>query len=95
MKQEGLVSKYTTKQFKPSKQAINESEAKNIADRKFDERAELDLMVSDLTYVRIKNKWNYICVLMDLFNREIFGCSTGQKRRAPCNESICFHEMKH
>ena len=83
MKQEGLVSKYTTKQFKPTKQAVNESETKNIVDRKFDERAELDVVVSDLTYVRVKNKWNYICILMDLFNREIIGYSTGPKKDAP------------
>lgn len=56
MKQEGLVSKYTTKQFKPTKQPVNESETKNIVDRKFDERDELDVVVSDLTYVRVKNK---------------------------------------
>ena len=39
-------------------------------------------MVSDLTYVRVGLKWNYICVLVDLFNREIIGYSAGQHKTA-------------
>ena len=37
-------------------------------------------MVSGLTYVRVNHKWNYICVLIDLFNREIIGYSTGSQK---------------
>jgi transposase InsO family protein len=35
---------------------------------------------SDLTYVKVKNKWHYICVFIDLFNREIIGFSTGPNK---------------
>jgi len=28
-----------------------------------------------MTYVRVNYKWNYICILVDLFNREIIGYS--------------------
>lgn len=39
-------------------------------------------MVSDLTYVRVGMSWNYICVLIDLFNREIIGYSAGRNKDA-------------
>lgn len=39
-------------------------------------------MVSDLTYVSVGVKWNYICVLVDLFNREIIGYSAGEHKTA-------------
>ena len=32
-----------------------------------------EVVVSDLTYVRVGNAWNYICILLDLYNREIVG----------------------
>jgi len=38
--------------------------------------------VSDLTYVRVKQNWHYICVLIDLYNREIIGHSAGPKKNA-------------
>ncbi|MDE8281123.1 DDE-type integrase/transposase/recombinase, partial [Erysipelothrix rhusiopathiae] len=36
--------------------------------------------VSDLTYVRVGNKWNYICILLDLHAREIIGASCGERK---------------
>lgn len=38
--------------------------------------------MSDLTYVKVQNKWHYICVLIDLFNREIVGHSAGPNKDA-------------
>ena len=40
------------------------------------------MVVSDLTYVRVGNHWNYICILIDLFNREIVGYSAGEHKTA-------------
>ena len=39
-------------------------------------------MVSDLTYVRVGQNWHYICVLVDLYNREIIGHSAGPHKSA-------------
>ncbi|SDJ01816.1 putative transposase, partial [Alteribacillus bidgolensis] len=39
-------------------------------------------IVSDLTYVRVQQKWHYICVLVDLYNREIIGYSAGPHKDA-------------
>jgi len=36
--------------------------------------------VSDLTYVRVKANWYYLCVFVDLYNREIIGYSEGPKK---------------
>lgn len=38
--------------------------------------------MSDLTYVNISGKWHYICILIDLFNREIIGHSIGCQKNA-------------
>ena len=45
--------------------------------REFSDRDYLEVVVSDLTYVRVAGKWNYVCILIDLFNREIIGYSAG------------------
>lgn len=79
-KQEGLVSNYTKAQFKPQKDTCNESGTANIVDRKFNGQPYRNVVVSDLTYIRVGAGWNYICVLVDLFNREIIGYSVGKNK---------------
>ena len=77
MKKLGLVSKYTIAQFKPHRKKCNEDPIKNELNRKFDRQTPYAVVVSDLTYVRVNYKWNYVCILVDLFNREIIGYSVG------------------
>ena len=62
--------------------SCNESNVKNVLNRQFKEQAYRNVVVSDLTYVRVGLKWNYVCVLVDLFNREIIGYSAGEHRSA-------------
>jgi transposase InsO family protein len=80
MKQEGLVSSYTVAQYKPHIDKCNESKVQNIVNREFSAQPQYNVVVSDLTYVRVGNSWNYICVLVDLFNREIIGYSAGRNK---------------
>ena len=82
MKQKGIVSNYTVAQFKPHHDKCNEAKINNLVDRHFDDQPHLNVVVSDLTYVRVGMHWNYICVLVDLFNREIIGCSAGSRKDA-------------
>lgn len=82
MKQEGLVSSYTTTQFHPKKATCNEADVDNVLNRSFDNQPYRNIVVSDLTYVRVGMNWNYICVLVDLFNREIIGYSAGAHKSA-------------
>ena len=73
---------YTTAQFKPQKDRCNESKVENVLNRQFQNQPYRNVVVSDLTYVRVGNRWNYICVLIDLFNREIIGYSAGEHKTA-------------
>lgn len=82
MKQEGLVSAYTTAPFHPKKDTCNESKLANVVNREFDEQPYRNVVVSDLTYVWVGINWNYICVLVDLFNHEIIGYSAGSYKTA-------------
>ena len=82
MKQEGLVSNYTTAQFKPQQDTCNGAKTKNVLDRQFQDREYREVVISDLTYVRVGTCWNYICVLVDLFNREIIGYSAREHKTA-------------
>ena len=82
MKDQGLVSKYTVAQFKPKKTTVNESDVGNVLNRAFTQDQPLKVVVSDLTYVRVRQRWHYICVLVDLHNREIIGHSAGRHKDA-------------
>jgi putative transposase len=93
MKQEGLVSNYTVAQFKPHVDKCNESKVANLVNRKFNEQPYLNVVVSDLTYIRVGMNWNYICVLVDLFNREIIGFSAGKNKNA-CLVARAFATVK-
>ncbi|SNT32462.1 Transposase InsO and inactivated derivatives [Anaerovirgula multivorans] len=82
MKVQGLVSKYTVAQYKPHIDKCNESKIANELNREFNSQTPYAVVVSDLTYVRVKNQWNYVCILVDLFNREIIGYSAGPYKDA-------------
>lgn len=59
------------KKYKAHLTKVNESEVANIVNREFNERDDYEVLVSDLTYVRVKGDWNYICLILNLHNREI------------------------
>lgn len=82
MKKYGLVSSYTVKQYKVHSPKCNEETIENIVDRKFNTQEYLEVVVSDLTYVNVKGKWHYICILLDLYNREIIGYAAGKNKDA-------------
>lgn len=82
MKRLGLVSAYTVAAFRPCRTKCNESATKNELNRCFDGQERYAVVVSDLTYVRVNYKWNYVCVLIDLYNREIIGFRAGPHKDA-------------
>lgn len=82
MREQGLVSTYTIAQFKLHKTACNEAATANVLDREFDQAESKRFVVSDLTYVKAGHRWHYVCVLIDLFNREIIGHSAGPHKDA-------------
>lgn len=82
MKKYALVSNYTVAQYKVSRQNCNEDRIANTFNREFKNRDKLEVVVSDLTYVRVNVQWSYICVLLDLHNKEIIGYSVGKNKTA-------------
>ena len=78
----GLVSNYTVKQFKIHKSSCNEEKVENLLNREFNREKQFDVVVSDLTYVNVCGKWNYICLILDLWNREIIGYAVGVQKNA-------------
>lgn len=75
MKKFNLVSVYQKSTFKPHTPKKNESSVPNHLNRAFDQRNPLEVLVADLTYVRVGKRWAYICLIIDLFNRELVGAS--------------------
>ncbi|MBI4857026.1 MAG: IS3 family transposase [Acetobacterium woodii] len=82
MKENGLVSNYAVAQYKVYKQPVNDDSFPNEVNQQFDGRNHLEVIVSDLTYVRVGGKWNYVCLIIDLHNREIIGYSAGANKTA-------------
>jgi transposase InsO family protein len=80
MKKYNLVSNYTLKLTKRHKIKVNNDETANVANREFSDRPPLDVVVSDLTYVKVAGKWNYICLLLDLHNRKILGSAVAKNK---------------
>ncbi|HHX57955.1 MAG TPA: IS3 family transposase [Clostridiales bacterium] len=75
MNKYNLISNYTIKQFKVHKTGCNNDKIENVVNCEFNNR-------NNLTYVRVKNKWCSICLLINLFNREIVGFSAGPNKTA-------------
>src|SRR5699024_2722112 len=85
-----LVSTYTVAQYKPYKSSTcNEALIKNELQRQFEQDKPLAVVVSDLTYVRVGTKWHYVCLFVDLFNREIIGRSAGANKDAKLVYQAC------
>ena len=82
MRENGLVSNYTVKQFKVNKPTCNNDPINNELNREFNQEKRMNVIVSDLTYVNVDGKWNYICTIIDLFNREIVGYAAGKNKDA-------------
>ena len=73
MNKYNLVSNYTKKLYKKQNNKCNEDNIKNILNRDFNVDKIMTVMISDLTYVNVKGVWCYVCLIIDLFNREIVG----------------------
>lgn len=77
MKKYSLVSVYQNSAYRPHSKGKNELPIPNRLNRQFDEHKPLSALVTDLTYVRVGNRWAYVCFIIDLYNREIIGVSVG------------------
>ena len=42
----------------------------------------MEVVVSDLTYLKCAGRWHYLCLLMDLHDRKIIGSAIGRQKDA-------------
>lgn len=82
MKKHSLVSVYTKLKYKHHPSQTNEQKINNHLNRSFNRELSMEVLVSNLTYVKVNGKWHYICLFIDLFNREIVGFSAGKNKDA-------------
>ncbi len=82
MKRSTLVSVYQQASFKLYSKGKNKAPIPNLLARQFHQERPLEAIVTDLTYVRADKRWAYVCLMIDLFNREIIGISVGWHKTA-------------
>lgn len=82
MRENGLSSSYSGRAPKGGDRPVQPPSAENVLARSFDGHAPRTHVASDLTYVRAGGSWCYVCLLVDLYNREIVGCSCGRRKDA-------------
>jgi transposase InsO family protein len=80
MRKNGLTSAYRTRRFRQPRSKVNCADVPNVLDRRFSGRAPHTHVASDLTYVRVGSRWDYVCLLIDMSNREIVGHSAGEHK---------------
>jgi transposase InsO family protein len=78
----GLVSVHCKLKYRRPKEKTPKSVCPNVIDRNFDRQPPRYAFVGDLTYVRVACSWNYVCLLLDLANREVVGYSSGARKDA-------------
>jgi putative transposase len=73
MKDMGLRCKATKKFVVTTDSKHNEPVAPNLLNRKFTVSSPNSVWVSDITYVKVGRRWQYLTVFIDLFSRIIVG----------------------
>ena len=82
MRIRNLQSSYTKPKYRVHSNKVNQKKVPNHLNRNFTQTKALSVVVTDLTYVRVGKNWVYVCLMIDLFNREIIGHSCGNKKDA-------------
>ena len=82
MRENGLASAYSGRAPRGGARPAQPPSAENVLARGFDGHAPRTHVAADLTYVRAGGSWCYVCLLVDLHNREIVGCSCGRRKDA-------------
>ena len=82
MKKHGIFSR-TKKKFKvTTKQKAGARFSENLLDGGFQAAEKNQIWTSDITYIRTKQGWIYLAIVLDIYNREIIGWSLSQSLSA-------------
>lgn len=82
MRENGLASAYSGRAPRGGARPAQPPSADNVLARGFDGHAPRTRAAADPTYVRAGGSWCCVCLLVDLYNREIVGCSCGRREDA-------------
>ncbi|MGL5021537.1 MAG: IS3 family transposase, partial [Mycoplasmatales bacterium] len=75
-----LISGYMIKKSKPYNKSLAKSDNyNNLLLQNFSVEHPDKTMTSDLTYIKVKTKFYYVCFIIDLFNREITSYSVSSR----------------
>lgn len=78
----------TVKKFKVTTDSNHtEPIAPNLLDQNFSADIPNEVWTSDITYVRTGSGWQYLTVILDLFNREIIGRSISSSLLTPSHKT--------
>jgi len=77
-----LSSIYTRTQKKHSSSEAFLGNRPNLIVQKFDGYMPNEVMVGDVTYLRLFGHWYYLCTLLDLCGRKVIGYALGKNRDA-------------
>ena len=70
MKRLGIKG-YVRKQKSPATTGAEHNRFPNILNREFNSDKPMQKVVTDVTYIKYRNKWYYLALYLDLFNNEI------------------------
>ena len=79
LKKLGLRSKIARKYKHTADSNHRLPTAPNLLDRKFTVTEPNKVWTADITYIRTKEGWLYLCVMLDLFSRRIVGWQTSTR----------------
>ena len=82
MRENGLAGAYGRKKPRCHPGRSNEADLPNAVARQFGGREPRAHACGGLAYVRVGGGWSYVCLLVDLANREIVGHSAGPRKDA-------------
>ena len=94
MRKQGLAAKIRKSWKKTTKQGKREA-AKNLVNQNFKVRTPNHTWVSDITYIKTKEGWLYLTVIIDLFSRKIVGMSMGERLETSLIEKALHQALCH
>jgi len=65
------LPKMSTEKPHRSNSRKDHADCQNYLQQKFKQNAPNLVWVSDITYIKVSNKWYYLCVIIDLFSRKV------------------------
>jgi transposase InsO family protein len=78
------IHSVTKRKFKATTNSKhNKPVANNLLNRDFNPIQPNDTWVADITYIRTRDGWLYLSVVIDLFSRKVVGWSTSERMTAP------------